>query len=326
MEVRVGRRSQAYQPRLALARGRLGGGWRARSASTHGLCHPVSVTYDPGRRTRSAGGSTASRPGIQQGSGSCAARRVARAAARPARSRSPRIPGGSGPIGRAAPVAQTDLARPVHLDLRLACLRAAGARRAHGVGGVLDRHRNQRVRAPQQDAGAGAGAAHHRRGQHVDRRRTAQGADPVRRQPADRHPARRRALHRGGRQDLAHRAGRGPEGRSGHRQGVHLHRRGRGRHRHHRVRRRRELRADGQPDPGQPEELDAQPAVRVHPDRQRPARLPGVADHPDDGPGGLRLRDSHRDVLLQPVLRARRPAAGVPQRGPLGARRGAVPG
>ena len=39
--------------------------------------------------------------------------------------------------------------------------------------------------------------------------------------------------------------------------------------RHHRVRRRRSLRAHGQRDPVQPQELDAQPAVRVHPHRRR---------------------------------------------------------
>ena len=170
------------------------------------------------------------------------------------------------------------LARPLRLDLRLAGLRAAGARRADRRGGLPDRHRNQRAGTAEAD-GTGAGPADHRRGQHGDHRRAAQGADAVRRQPAHRHPARRRPVHRGGRQDLAHRARHRPAGRRGHRQGVHLHRRGRGRRRHHRVRRRRRLRADGQRDAGQPEELDAQPAVRVHPDRRaRRARLPGVAD------------------------------------------------
>ena len=40
--------------RVRTARGR--SRRRAGSAKPHGLCHPVSVTYDPGRRTRSAGG------------------------------------------------------------------------------------------------------------------------------------------------------------------------------------------------------------------------------------------------------------------------------
>ena len=43
------------------------------------------------------------------------------------------------------------------------------------------------------------------------------GHDAVRRQSADRHPARRRAVHRGGRQDVAHRARHHSEGGRGHR-------------------------------------------------------------------------------------------------------------
>ena len=76
---------------------------------------------------------------------------------------------------------------------------------------------------------------------------------------------------------------------------------------------------------GQSEELDAQPAVRLHPHRQRRTRLPGVAELADDGARRLRLRHPARGVLLQPGVR-RRAAQGVHQRGALGARCGAVPG
>ena len=57
-----------------------------------------------------------------------------------------------------------------------------------------------------------SGAADHRPGEHRHHRCAAEGHDPVRRQSADRHPARRRALHRGGRQDVAHRARHDSEG------------------------------------------------------------------------------------------------------------------
>ena len=52
------------------------------------------------------------------------------------------------------------------------------------------------------------------------------------------------------------------------------------------------------------------PAVRVHAGRRRlrgRARLPGVADVADDGPGGLRLRHPARSVLLQPGFRGPEP-------------------
>ena len=128
---------------------------------------------------------------------------------------------------------------------------------------------------PADAAGPDPGAADHRPGQHRDHRRAAEGDDAVRRQSADRHPARRRALHRGGRQDVAHRARRDSEGGRGHDQVVHLHRRGGGRRRHHLGRRGRGVRADGQRDARQPEELDPQSAVRVHPDRRAGSRTSG---------------------------------------------------
>ena len=62
--------------------------------------------------------------------------------------------------------AQADVAGPLHLHLRLAGLRAAGAGRADGRRGVPDRHRNQRART-EGGRGAGAGPADHRRGQHA---------------------------------------------------------------------------------------------------------------------------------------------------------------
>ena len=46
--------------------------------------------------------------------------------------------------------------------------------------------------------------------------------------------------------------------------------------------------------------------------------FPGVADQPDDIARGLRVRDSDRDVLLQPELRTRRPAAGCSSTKPAG--------
>ncbi len=66
------------------------------------------------------------------------------------------------------------------------------------------------------------------------------------------------------------------------------------------------VRPDGQRDAGQPKELDAQPAVRVHRaiDSGR-ARLPGVAELADDGARRLRLRHPARGVLLQPGLHRR---------------------
>ena len=217
----------------------------------------------------------------------------------------PRIPGGSGPIGKSRRRwrKQTGLGRFVSTyGWRAYAL--PGARRAHGVGGVSRPSPEPARPDPSEAQGPAQGPPDHRRGQHVDRRRTAQGADPVRRQPADRHPARRRALHRGGRRRPGTscpatdpKVGQGTAKVFTYtvevEDGIDTTSFGGD----------DELRADGQPDPGQPEELDAQPAVRVHPHRQRRARLPGVADHPDDGPRGLRLRDSHRDVLLQPVLR-----------------------
>ena len=90
------------------------------------------------------------------------------------------------------------------------------------------------------------------------------------------------------------------------------------------VRRRQRICPDGRPDAGQSEGLDAQSAIRLRPDRQRQARLPDFAGVPGDGAGGLRLRISAGDVLLQPGFRAGQAAAGDHQRGALGARSGAV--
>ena len=211
------------------------------------------------------------RPGASRGrSRTGAARRVARAAARAAR-----------PARRGL--------RPAQVQPRRA--RAGGASRRWlgrfvstygwrayalpvlvaltGVGGVPDRHRDQRARSRRRPSGpvqgpptiGAAGTAiigAPPKGLDRSSTRTCRpGSCPT----AARSP---RPAPRPGTSC----PGTDAAGRPGHRQGVHLHRRDRGRHRHHDVRRRRRLRPDGQPDAGQSEELDAQPAVRVHPDRQ----------------------------------------------------------
>ena len=132
-------------------------GWVARrKCKPHGLCHPVSVTYDPGRRMRSAGGQERRDPETSRGRTPVLRdewREPLRAQRDPLSEDSGRAQVQS---GGPAPVAQTDLARPLRLDVRLAGLRAPGAGRAHGVGRVPDRHRNQRA-SSQGSAGAAQG-------------------------------------------------------------------------------------------------------------------------------------------------------------------------
>ena len=301
-------------------------GWRAGSACEHGLCHPVSVTYDPGRRTRSAGGQRRDPESSRARVPCCATSGASRCALSATRWR--RTPGGPGPTATsgAGGASRARLGRFISTyGWRAYALPVLVALTVWVV--YSDRHGNQRFRALTSAGTRRRARRPSGRGEHGDRRRAAEGADPVRRQPADRHPARRRAVHRGGRQDLAHRAGHGS---------------------------RRSARAPPRcsPTPSRSRTASTPPrsaATRTSPgwsarpwatrragrttrSSRSPASTSGEPDFrvsltsPDDGARGLRLRDSDRDVLLQPVLRARRPAAGVHQRGPLGARRGAVPG
>ena len=62
---------------------------------------------------------------------------------------------------------------------------------------------------------SGAGSTEDRRGGHGDHRRPAARPDPVRRQPADRDAAQRRAVHRRGRQVVARRPGSQPQAGQG---------------------------------------------------------------------------------------------------------------
>ena len=219
----------------------------------------------------------------------------------------------------AAPVAQTDLAGPVRLHLRLARLRAAGPGGAHRGGDLPDGDRDQRGEAGGERGHPGP--AGHRCGGHVDPRRTTRGLAAF---------------------DANLPTGMLPDGgpfteagdKTWHVVPGTTPQVGQGTAKVFRYTVEVEdgldttmfggddaFAADGRPDAGQPQELDAQPAVRVHPDRQRQTRLPGLADVSDDGARGLRLRIPARDVLLQPGLRARPAGAGVRQRGALGARR-----
>ena len=244
-----------YYPLWLLARSG-SGRWHGRAGSRreHVLCHPGSVTYD-----RGTAGAVACRCCAASGASRCA----------PSATRWPRTRAGPGPTGTSA---------------------ASGANRAGWAGscrptaGVPTRCRcwwcspawcsirpspapplpRRRPRTPSQGPPTigSAGTA-------------IIGAPPRGLTAFDAnlptgHPARGRPVHRGRRQDLAHRAGHHPEGRPGHREDVHLHRRGGGRRRHLVVRRRRGLRPDGHRDAGQSQELDPQPAVRIPADRRQP--------------------------------------------------------
>ena len=204
-------------------------------------------------------------------------------------------------------MAQADLAGPLRLDLRLACLRAAGARSSLTVRGrVPDRHRHQ----PRSSTGR-APRARCRVRRPSTRRSTAIIGAPPKGLTASSTPTCRPAscpdggaVHRG----AAPRPGTScPAPRPGRRRAPTRRSPTPSRSRTASTPPRSaatRLRADGQRDPGQPEELDAQPAVRVHrasTTRREPDFRVSLTS-PMTRPRGLRLRHPDRGVLLQPGL------------------------
>ena len=200
--------SQPIASTLGLARGRLGAVAR-RNCKRRGLCHSGSVTYDPGRRagrrtTVARGNVVAYRCCATSGGSRCA-----HSATRCRRTGRPRSNRDDAAGGASRPGSVASCRRTAGAPMRCRCSSCSPrwwcTRPSPGPARPN----------PAEAAGPDAGPADHRRRQHRHHRRAAEGADSVRRQPADRDPARRRAVHRGGRQDLAHRAGRDAAGGQG---------------------------------------------------------------------------------------------------------------